>query len=609
MVKAREEFIGGITVLDEDGYGSITASGSPIKDAANPTDPQDLVTLSFLLSKISAAGGLPSVLNRDNRTDGYDLEVSFGSVIRGEDGEGLNLVTTSSGNIVLSADGYIDADGNIISNVGDPVAAQDVASKAYVDSQIGASNEWGEVLNNGNTSDGYDVRITDGSEIQFDALNTPVINQDVGGSGTFGATFTVEAQSAPFGGGDLDLLAGTATVGGPGGTVSITGGESSSNDIGGGVAIGCGTGVQRGGSITANGGVGISSGAGGSISLSAGDNTFNNKGASLTLSGARTVSIHGIDAGGNIDMTAGSGRSGGSSGTGAAGDIDITAGDGYTTNDGGDITISAGNALGTGDGGDIILDSGSGVTDGYVILKSDGTEVVRFGTGSLLMQFGDSDDAVIGFPTTSGDGKDLTIAAQNSIGGNGLGGSLALISGEGGVGGGTSVNTGDITIATPDVTSGSSSNSGDIAISTGDGKGSGWAGDVTINGGASTSNSPGSGGNIGIYGGTREGGGGPVCGNVTIAGGDRPGLSNNNPAGAVTITGGDSFTNHKGASVTVGGGISDQAFIPAGGDLDLAAGDSIGNSGDGGFLQATAGNGADAGVSESPGGGDLHWRC
>lgn len=58
-------------------------------------------------------------------------------------------------NIIISANSYISAGNNAIHNVGDPTANQDVATKAYVDSQVAVANAiTGNVIELGTPTDG-----------------------------------------------------------------------------------------------------------------------------------------------------------------------------------------------------------------------------------------------------------------------------------------------------------------------------------------------------------------------------------------------------------------------------------------------------------------------
>ena len=54
-----------------------------------------------------------------------------------------------------------------ISNVTNPSAAQDAATKSYVDSQVSANNELSEVLSNGNTTGGTNIAVSAGDDITF----------------------------------------------------------------------------------------------------------------------------------------------------------------------------------------------------------------------------------------------------------------------------------------------------------------------------------------------------------------------------------------------------------------------------------------------------------
>lgn len=87
-----------------------------------------------------------------------------------------NTISTSSGNLTLNPTGDIDANSNTIINVAQPINPTDVATKAYVDAEVGASTI--------NLSDGSTTSLVDlgDSDIEFVATTTnaaDTVNGDI----------------------------------------------------------------------------------------------------------------------------------------------------------------------------------------------------------------------------------------------------------------------------------------------------------------------------------------------------------------------------------------------------------------------------------------------
>ena len=142
----------------------------------------------------------------------------------------------------LRVDGYrpmegdLDMDGYHITNVADPVDAQDAATKAYVDGYISLSGTWAGVLANGASSGGTNPIISIGDSIRGES--------DLVLIGASSTTATTAGEVNLFGGlntgsgdaGNIELRAGNASSG-SGGSILIQAGTGGSSLFDGAVTI------------------------------------------------------------------------------------------------------------------------------------------------------------------------------------------------------------------------------------------------------------------------------------------------------------------------------------------------------------------------------------
>jgi len=91
MAKPREQQLGTITVLDEDGSGTITASNARITNVATPIGAADAATKDYVDGYIDLNNEWSEILTNGNVSGGTNPEISSGDRLQGEAGSTLDL--------------------------------------------------------------------------------------------------------------------------------------------------------------------------------------------------------------------------------------------------------------------------------------------------------------------------------------------------------------------------------------------------------------------------------------------------------------------------------------------------------------------------------------
>lgn len=356
-------------------------------------------------SQISTGAAVVTLQNAYEAGNTIDVTAAEGTVL-------LRNNTVADATVPLSID-RSPASGTVVAQsitLGSGVDATSVALSIDV-STSGA----GAIV----VTDGTNVLNVDEDSILGTASTVTMGAQ--GNAGGAGQTARFQAGGGSTDGGNLQLAAGAATSG-DGGSVTISGGNSSAAGVGGNITLNAGAPsdvAQAGGNISLNAGAATTSGAGGDVNINAGSTDTGSAGSITLLGGTGTGATA---TGGRVTVAAGAGTGA----TADGGELDLQGGSGNAVGGtGGNVNI-------TGGSGNVDGDINMGVTNttninigdiglpGNVVLRAGGTTDISFGARGGTITLNEVGDTTLdgGFTATS------IIGALNELLGAAGGGSL-----------------------------------------------------------------------------------------------------------------------------------------------------------------------------------------
>ena len=425
-----------------------------------------------------AGGGsqtLAQTLDQGNSTDGYDIDLTMGSVITSSDG----IVTINDDGYVfgdfgisgkLSVDGLIDPTGMVFVNQsavpgGNPAAGESTLWVRDSDGYLILTDEFGvdTVFTSGGVGGGGGTQTLQSTYVNGNTIVTDASNGSLAISGTEDITLATSAGDITLTGGGTSTLAMTGvqtaslTGTGAGAAFTVNGWDSFTSN-----GNGAGNFLVNGyvnSTVEATTGTATLQSTGGGVAITgSGSGT-----GSVAISGGETTSITGTGAGSSVTMNGFDSFTSNGNGVGnflvngyvnatveGTGDITITGGGSGQTIaiSGGETTSITGTGAGsaaTMNGFENFTSNGSGgnfLVNGYAnstVEASTGTATLQSASGNVVIAGGGSGQsvAISGGETTSitgtGAGSSVTLNGFDSFTSNGNGAGTFLVNGYTGI--------------------------------------------------------------------------------------------------------------------------------------------------------------------------------